>query len=112
MIALANLGSATSTSFTSRGRSTTMDFPMPSGTKRALASLLTSRRTGSAASVAGARVAAQSEDAAIAANNAVLVSVRCAIVGFLVEFLFHRCHGGDAESDQTDTAAGVLRVAN
>jgi len=38
MTALANFGSATSTSFTSRGRSITTDLPMPSCTKRELES--------------------------------------------------------------------------
>src|SRR3954451_13616485 len=111
MTALAVVGSATSTSLTSRGRSTTTDFPMPSGTNRELASLLTRRMMGATASAASMRVGAVIQDAATtAANKAVRVCVRCAIVVSLIGSLSNGCHGGDAKADQVDVAPRVLCV--
>src|SRR3954447_7700887 len=51
MTALAILGSATSTSLTSRGKSMTTDLPTPIGTKRTVASLAAIVTTGARASV-------------------------------------------------------------
>src|ERR1700704_6240336 len=111
MTALAVVGSATSTSLTSRGSSTTTDFPMPSGTKRELASLLTRRMMGATASVASTQVGAVIQDAATtAANKAVRVCVRCAIVVSLICSLFNIRHGGDAKANQVDAASRVLCV--
>src|SRR5262249_8197618 len=113
MTALAVVGSATSTSLTSRGSSMTTDFPTPSGTKRELASLLTRRMTDAGASAAGTLVCAAGHDPAIAtANNAAFFSVDCAIVVSLFVVSSRVSYGSDAKPDQIDAAAVVLRFVD
>ena len=86
MTALAILGSATSTSLMSRGRSITTDLPIPSGTKRELASLPTSWITGGVReSAAGARpVAANPNAMSTAISNVMRISVELPMVSFLI----------------------------
>src|ERR1700729_1081196 len=77
MTALAILGSATSTSLASRGRSTIMDLPTPSARKRSLTGMLAV--TGSAAT--GAVVAGGGTGAVVVAGGVVTGAVSAASTG-------------------------------
>src|SRR5262249_43970293 len=134
MTALAKLGSPTSTSLTSRGRSITTDLPIPSGTNWELASLPTTLITaapcslgiagaGTAAepgagagvrtraSAAGARPVAASPNAVInATSRAVRISDMFPMIGPLIVTSFRRGRDGDAEPHHIDAAAAAVVV--
>src|SRR5262245_32255492 len=104
------VGSATSTSFASRGRSMITALPMPSETGRAVASLVITEITGVRSSaMAGCAVEEASTARAVAIAN-VRIRVSFAMKRFLPALFLDRLRGY-AEADHVDAATlAVVRV--